>query len=878
MNPHIKARILTSVITVFLIAVLAIMVKFFLFDSFVEMERQQTRHNIERASSVMGNELDSLQKEVSDWAGWDEAYHYIQKPNQGFITKNIPDSTFSNLRINLIIFASSTGKIVYGAGYTPGKGRNPSISKAITALLGQASPLLKTDGSSSGVISIPEGPMLVASRPIVDSAGKKPAAGILIMGRRIDDDLMAMFSQITRLPVSMQTLNSPKIPIEYRYVMSKFASDEGPWVIPLDSNRIAGYAMIRDISGKPAIIMRVKTNRELYNRGLTAARYFSLWFSLAALVAALIINILFDKLLLSRQKGMESEERYRSVINQATEGILIVDTKEKRIIEGNEAFQRLLGCDEGELSGAHISDFFFDRDATSLDHTILHLLKEKRELQLRRKDGSLLDVEISASFISHLGSDAVCFMVHDMTERKHFEERLVYEATHDTLTDLPNRSLLNDHLSRALAYDRRHEQNLAIFLLDLDNFKIVNDTLGHPAGDQLLREVAARLLQCVRRYDIVARLGGDEFVILLSGIQDENYITSIADKVISIFSQPFQIMEHEMFITVSIGIAVAPANGDKAEVLLMNADTAMYHVKGSGRNGYEFFNEDMNARISERLERESRLRRALERKEFYLYYQPKVDLTTGDVVGMEALIRWIPEKGHIIPPAEFIPLLEETGLIVPVGEWVIREACRQNREWHQTGLEHLVVSTNISARQFYQKNLPDKIEQILQDVGLEAKYLKIELTESIVMQDIDMAIGILKRMKNMGITLSIDDFGTGYSSLAYLKRFPVDELKIDRTFVNGLGTDVNDSTIVNTIISMAHSMDLKVVAEGVETAGQLALLRERNCEEVQGFYFSRPLAPYHFEEMMRNGMTPRNYSVETETVQAACGCNPAKTG
>ncbi len=445
---------------------------------------------------------------------------------------------------------------------------------------------------------------------------------------------------------------------------------------------------------------------------------------------------------------------------------------------------------------------------------------------------------------------------------------LLYEATHDTLTGLPNRSLLNDHLSRALAYEKRHKQVLAIFLLGLDNFKIVNDTLGHSAGDQLLMEVASRLLKCVRSYDTVARLGGDEFVILLPGIEDEDHISSIAEKVISIFSEPFRIMEHEMFITVSIGIAVAPVNGDKAEELLMNADTAMYHVKGSGRNGFEFFNEEMNARMSERLERENGLRRALERNEFTLYYQPKVDLKSGSIVGMEALIRWIPENGAVISPAGFLPLLEETGLIVPVGEWVLREACRQNRVWQQMGLDHLVVSTNMSARQFYQRNLPDIIAQILKETGLEPKYLKIELTESIVMQDIDVAVATLKQMKEMGLTLSIDDFGTGYSSLAYLKRFPVDELKIDRSFVNGIETDANDSTIVNTIISMAHSMDLKVVAEGVETAGQLALLRERSCEEVQGFYFSKPLRPQLFEEMMRKEIAGQNYSIDGEPVQS----------
>ncbi len=852
MNQQIKARILTSIITLFLIAALVVMVKYFLLDSFVKMEAQQTLQNIKRASTGMANELDSLVKEVSDWARSDEASAFMQNPDPAFIAKNISYSTFSFHRISMIIFVSPSGKTVYGAEVIPNTRETRSVPKEVTDLLVRKSFRLEPVGSGSGLVSLPEGPILFASRPIVDPAGKKAVRGFVMMGRRIDTDFLADLAMITQLPVTIQALNTAEIANDFKKALPNLEIDKEPQVVADDNRHVAGYTMLRDVTGSPAIIMKVTAERNLYSQGMTAARYFILWFSLAALVAALIINTLFDKLLITRQKSEESEEKYRSVVNQATEGIIIIDANDKRILEGNDAFQKLIGCNSEQFRGKQITDLFLNKEASSFDHTILHLLKGKRDLKLRRIDGSEIDVEVSASFISHHGNDAVCFMVHDMTERKRFEERLVYEATHDTLTNLPNRNLLGDHLDRSLAYVKRHEQSLALFLLDLDNFKIVNDTLGHSAGDRLLEEVAARLLQCVRKYDIVARLGGDEFVILMLGIQEDTHIISIAEKVVSIFSQPFQIMDHEMFITVSIGIAVAPQNGETSETLLMNADTAMYHVKGSGKNGYEFFKEEMNVRISERLERETKLRRALERNEFCLHYQPKIDLATGSIVGMEALIRWVPEKDLIIPPLEFIPLLEETGLIVPVGEWVIREACRQNRQWHLAGFDNLVVSTNMSARQFYHVNLPEVIAQILRKTPLDPKYLKIELTESIVMQDIDAAVGILKRLKEMGLSLSIDDFGTGYSSLAYLKRFPVDELKIDRSFVNGLGTDENDSTIVNTIISMAHSMRLTVVAEGVETADQLELLRERSCEEVQGFYFSKPLTPCLFEKKMRS--------------------------
>ena len=870
MKPQLKARILTGIIILSLITVITVMVKYFLFDSFVELERQQFRQNIERVSSSLANDMAFLEREASDWAAWDDSYSFMETRNPDFVRKNIPDNTFNNLGINLIMFVSTDGAIVYGARFDAGKGRSFPAPENLKPIVRPDGPLMKNRTRGSGVVVLPDGPMILAFSPIRDTAARKPARGLLIMGRAIGSDVLGRFSQVAQMPVSLHMVNDPDKPKEFNDLIPTGTGKDAK-VTTLSDGSIAGYAMVRDIYGEPAFILSAGTTREIYKQGATAARYFTLFFTLAGLVSALIINILFDKLLLSRQKGKQSEERYQSVVKQATEGIVIVDSGEKRIMEGNDAFQKLLGYSPGEISGAFLSDFIIDDDTPSVEHTILRLMKENREMRLRRKDGSLLDVEISASFISHHENEAICLMVRDMTERKRFEERLIYEATHDMLTGLPNRNMLNDYLNRALAYDKRFKQTLALILLDLDNFKIVNDTLGHSSGDELLKEVAARLQHCVRKYDTVVRLGGDEFVIVLSGIRDGNDITIIADKILSIFAHPFQIMGHEMFITASAGIALAPVNGDKAETLLMNADTAMYHVKGSGRNSYEFFHEDMNARISARLEMETGLRRALDRREFSLHYQPKVNVSTGTIVGMESLLRWTPEPGRIIPPADFIPLLEETGLIIPVGEWVIREACTQNKTWQDSGMQNLVVSTNMSARQFYQKNLPDRVGKILEETGLEPRYLKIELTESIVMQDINEAISILTRLKEMGLSLSIDDFGTGYSSLAYLKRFPVDELKIDRSFVNGLGTDASDSTIVNTIISMAHSMNLTVVAEGVETSQQLALLIERNCEEVQGFIFSRPLTAVKFEDMIRNGIVPECISTDANLSQTALG-------
>ncbi|KAF0216534.1 MAG: PAS/PAC sensor-containing diguanylate [Geobacteraceae bacterium] len=439
----------------------------------------------------------------------------------------------------------------------------------------------------------------------------------------------------------------------------------------------------------------------------------------------------------------------------------------------------------------------------------------------------------------------------DITERKCFEEQLAYQATHDFLTGLPNRNQLHDHLEQALAYEYHHKGSLAVLLLDLDNFKVINDTFGHPSGDLLLKDVAEKLKHELRQYDTVSRLGGDEFVILISDTDRNLDIGRIAARILDIFNTPIEIKEQEVFVTASIGISIYPADGENADILLKNADAAMFHAKKKGKNNYQFFTEAINTDVHERLAMETRLRRALEREEFFLHYQPRVEMSSGRIIGMEALLRWQPEAGRIVPPAEFIPLLEDTGLIVPVEEWVMRTACTQNKIWQEAGLPALRVATNISTRHFSQENLPDKVAQILYETALEPQYLEIELTESIIMKDIAESIRKLDCLKEMGVTLSIDDFGTGYSSLSYLKRFPIDVLKIDRSFIDGIPGDSNDATISTTIIAMAHNLRMTVVAEGVETEDQLLFLTQNRCDEFQGFYFSKPLSVEDFTSLIQ---------------------------
>jgi diguanylate cyclase (GGDEF)-like protein/PAS domain S-box-containing protein len=439
----------------------------------------------------------------------------------------------------------------------------------------------------------------------------------------------------------------------------------------------------------------------------------------------------------------------------------------------------------------------------------------------------------------------------DITARKVTEQRVHHVAQHDVLTGLPNRSLLQDRLEQAVAWANRSGRPVWVMLIDLDRFKYVNDSMGHKAGDVLLMTVAARLRSSLRESDTVARLSGDEFVVLLSEHHEQPLTPDIVQRVMDSVAQPVMLGTKEFFVTCSIGVAAFPSDGTPAESLIEHADIAMYRAKKLGRNNFQFYTPAMNEESLERVRIESALRNALERNEFVLHYQPQVDLATGRIVGMEALIRWRHPELGMVAPGRFIGIAEDTGLIVPIGAWVMRAACAQSKAWQDAGFGRLRVAVNLSARQFGADDLLSGIEGVLRDTGLEPSCLELELTESLFMHDVSPAVDLLHRMKALGVKLSIDDFGTGYSSLSYLSRFPIDVLKIDRSFVADITHDANDAAIVASIIALAHNLRLSVIAEGVESAEQLEYLRHQGCDQMQGYYFSRPLPASEFEELLR---------------------------
>ncbi len=581
----------------------------------------------------------------------------------------------------------------------------------------------------------------------------------------------------------------------------------------------------------------------------------------------------------------QTEERLRlleSVVVNANDAVIIttaepIDQPGPCIIYTNEAFTQITGYSHEEVRGKTPRLLQGPKtDRATLDQ-IRAALKAWQpvvaELINYRKDGSEFWVELSIVPVADESGWYTNWVSvqRDITERKQAESALlraaVVEATnqklkkeirerqrveaqllhnslHDILTSLPNRALFMDRLERSLMQTKKRKDCLtAILFLDLDRFKLVNDSLGHIFGDQLLREIAHRLKRCLREEDTVARFGGDEFTILLENIQDINEATQIAQRVQEELTLPFILNKHEVFTTVSIGIALSSNGSEQPEEVLRNADIAMYRAKNLGRAKYSVFDTAMHSQAVELLQLETDLRRAIERQEFHLYYQPIFSLSTGKISGFEALVRWQhPERG-LISPTEFIPLTEETGLIVPLGAWIIYSACHQMRVWQQQfpTSEPMTISVNISGRQFFQFELVEQIAQVLQETNLDARSLKLEITENVIMENTHSATSTLQRLKTLGVQLHMDDFGTGYSSLSYLRRFPIDTLKIDRSFVSQMGVDDESLAIVQTIVTLAHNLGMSVTAEGIETAAQVALLQTMKCEFGQGYLFSKPV-------------------------------------
>ena len=559
-----------------------------------------------------------------------------------------------------------------------------------------------------------------------------------------------------------------------------------------------------------------------------------------------------------RQHAEEQLRLAFEVINHTSEGVMVSDAQH-RILSINPALERMIGLRNAQIIGRPSGAFvraLDDASFAAVNDALVSGRPWQGEVRLKKKTGRSLHswaaiavVRDNENRIKHHIS-----VFSDMTERKEAQERIEFLAHHDPLTGLPNRLLLRDRVAQALAQALRMQNRVALMFLDLDRFKTINDSLGHPVGDALLKEVVERLRTCVRDTDTICRQGGDEFIILLNDVRDSEAVSRIAEKIHLRMTEPVLVGKHQLSTSFSIGIALGPDDASDFDTLLQKADTAMYHAKEAGRNSHRFFTEQMNRQVVEHLTLENKLRRALDNREFVLYYQPQIDLAEGRIVGVEALIRWNSPEDGLVSPGRFIPVAEASGLIAPIGAWVLREACRQARAWQDAGLPPFVVAVNLSAMQFKRPDLINTVINALVLADLDSQWLELELTESILIQDAESTVDSVRRLKALGVKLSVDDFGTGYSSLAYLKRFAVDKLKIDQSFVRDLGHDPEDSAIVRAIVQMAHSMKLTTIAEGVETQELADLLRLFHCDEAQGFWLAKPLPADELEAFVRARM------------------------
>lgn len=554
-----------------------------------------------------------------------------------------------------------------------------------------------------------------------------------------------------------------------------------------------------------------------------------------------------------------AQEKYQAIFEGAVIGIFQI-TLEGRPISINRALAQMYGYDSPEEFLSEVSNV---GQQLFVDPTRIFELRRELEqtnvvqgieLEVYRRDRTKKWVVANIRAAKDTSGVIVLYegTIEDITERKVAEERVQFLAYYDALTCLPNRSLLQDRIHTALAAARRRKEKVAILFLDLDRFKIINDSLGHSTGDLLLQEVATRLKVWAREQDTVARVGGDEFVVLLTNVGQHADPGVAAQRIVSALIPEYSIRGHALSISTSIGISIFPQHGTDGETLIKNADAAMYSAKQKGPNNIQFFSEDLNSQMVERLTLESGLRLALDRQEFALVYQPQMEIATGAVIGLEALIRWRHPTLGLVPSDKFIRIAENSGLIVPIGEWVLRTACSQVRRWKDEGLPAVRIAVNVSAVQFRQDGFPDLIRNVLRETGLSPEYLELELTESLLLTNADVVFSVLQALNRMGLSLSIDDFGTGYSSLSYLKQFRVNKLKIDRTFIRDIAVDSDDAAITTAIISMAKSLNLKVIAEGVETEEQMSFLRLHHCDEIQGYYFSKPLSAEDAREKLRS--------------------------
>lgn len=784
----------------------------YLLSSFLELENRRAEENLSRVDQALDQVNYALSTYTSDWSHWNDLYDFMQGKKPNFVPDNLNMTAFVNSHINLVSYWDQKKNIVVGAAVDTDDRRIIAFPKGLEHYILSSKLFSRKNPNDDirGYVLVESGIMLIASSMVTDGDKLLPPLGISLFGRNLNAALISKLIETTKVDLKLflptEIAKSTTINSIYKNLSS---IKSGHFTKPVDEDRLNGFTLIRDIEDKPIGMLRMDVPRTIYQKGLQTINYYMISFVVLAIVFSALMLRLINEMVTRRLEKLDSQ---------------LSDISSK-----NDLTKRVDALGSDELSSVSIEiNYMLDIIQASQENL-------ERRVQERTKELQSINVQLQK----------------EISDRKTVERELVMHKEHliriahyDSLTSLPNRIFFNEILDKAIQYSKRHKKMLAILFIDLDRFKNINDALGHTFGDSVLKEVASRFSTIVRSGDVLARLGGDEFIMLLNNISNSSQASGVAEKILEACTQPINVDAHELFLTASIGISLYPTDGDSLEDVQKNADMAMYKSKRNGGSGYQFYTPELDQLANEHIKLEAELRKAIKNKEFVLYYQPQFDLRTQKINRVEALIRWEHPTVGVISPIKFIPLAEETGLIMDIGEWVLFEACRAAKKWQDSGLDPILISVNVSAKQFRHQDISQLVSNALKETGLSSEYLELELTESAVMDNVDVVINKLNAVRDMGVKIAIDDFGTGYTSINYLRQLPVSIIKIDRAFIKGLPQSKDDATIASAILLLAHQLGLEVVAEGVETVEQLNFLHEKGCDMIQGYYISPP-QPLH---------------------------------
>lgn len=797
-----------------MISVGSVLMRGIMMKSFDELEITNVKEKLLTTLKNFNNKLSYINMLSMDWGAWDDTYYYVQGDYEDYIQCNLTDDVYMNYDFNLMMFTNASGEVVYSGMMDLEEEKLTTVNSEVINYISKLNVLNNTDPDYilQGIIMLPDGPMLIATYPILRSDYSGPVKGNVIFGRYLDSLKIEEMSNELGWEISAAIIDSEM----YKQIQQLNNSSDGfsVEVLPLDSQVIEGTALIPDLLNQSAVKLIIKIPRDVHNIGYAGVKLMLITLITSFFIVFLALLFLINKVVLSRISKL-----HKNVVS---------------ITENKDISQRVTICN-GHDEICHLSmeiNNMLDvteklNQTVQKSHDDLELIVEERTVELI-KVNEALTVE---------------------------QKRIKHIAYHDSLTGLPNGLHFSDYLNRSISSSSRLEEPLAILFLDLDGFKMINDTLGHSAGDHLLKLVSNRLTAVLRKSDFIARIGGDEFIVLIDTIKSMDTVDIIAKKILKGLDAPFLINKQECFISASIGIAIYPIDGGTSEELLKNADLAMYKAKDNGRSQYCFCNKQMKDQVVENMVLSNQLWRALERQEFELYYQPQINCKTNEVVGIEALIRWNHPEHGMVMPEKFIPLAEQTGAIITIGEWVLNSACKQCKIWQDKYYPELRIAVNVSIKQLQNRGIVGQVEKALKKSELDSQTLELEITESIFIKEVDYVVEILKALKDLGADIAIDDFGTEYASMRYLKLLPVDRIKIAMQFVQGIDVNEKDQAITKSLIILAKNMGMSVIAEGVETKSQRIFLTQKQCDEIQGFYFYKPLPVSEMEKILKDKYT-----------------------